>query len=246
MTNKKKVFIALGAALMIVVLYAALGGGVEYPDTDTREVDREQLFRVTEQLLEASETWAPELTDGSVTVASSLEPYPVRTVRYSLEVDADLERAVGLIRDENYSGKERRHKKDKYEDTLFEKGPTEWVRRSVHIAPPPGGNRDAVVIYFEDRPDPKTYRIAFQSVETIEGKSFPEVEDAVRFKVLPSIYKLEEIAPGRIRTRKIEAVDPRGAMSPLMNNHIISLVFFRSYMFEQAKNLRDTLSNAEG
>ena len=85
-----------------------------------------------------------------------------------------------------------------------------------------------------------------QSVETIEGKDFPEVEDAVRFKVLPSIYKVEEIAPGRVRVRKVEAVDPRGAMSTLMNNYFISLWFFRSYMFEQAKEMRANLGVAKG
>jgi hypothetical protein len=250
MTNHKKAAIAVGAAAVAVVAYLALAGGIEYPDTDTREIDRDQLFRQTEALLEESEAWPTELSDGSVAVASSLEPYPVRTVRYSIEVDGDLEKAIELVKDENYSGPTRRHKQDKYEDTLFERdnadGPYEWVRRSVHIAPPPGGNRDAVVMYFEDRPDPKTYRIAFQSVETIEGEDFPEIEDAVRFKVLPSMYKVEEISPGRIRVRKVEAVDPRGSMSPLMNNYVISLVFFRNYMFEQAKALRDTLAGVQG
>jgi hypothetical protein len=101
-------------------------------------------------------------------------------------------------------------------------------------------------MYFEDRPDPKTYRIAFQSVETIDGKAFPEVEDAVRFKVLPSIYKVEETAPGRVRIRKIEAVDPRGSMSTLMNNYFISKLFFRNYMFDQAKAMRDALRAAHG
>src|SRR5215470_7250108 len=96
-------------------------------------------------------------------------------------------------------------------------------------------------MYFEDRPDPKTYRIAFQSVETIDGKAFPEVEGAVRFKVLPSIYKVEETAPGKVRIRKIEAVDPRGSMSALMNNYFISKFFFRNYMFDQAKAMRTTL-----
>jgi len=93
-------------------------------------------------------------------VASSLEPYPVRTVRYSIEVDANIEKAIELIEDENHSGAARRHKDDKYEDTMFVRDaagvpPYEWVRRSVHIAPPPGGNRDAVVMYFEDRPTPR-------------------------------------------------------------------------------------------
>jgi hypothetical protein len=246
MTNKKTVGIVIGGAVLIAVLFAALGGGIEYPDTDTSEIQKNQLFSTTEKLLEESETWPEQLADGSVVVSSSLEPYPVRAVRYSIEVDADMEKAIEYIRDECYSGKVRRHKLDKYEDTLYENGPHEWVRRSVHIAPPPGGNRDAVVIYFEDRPDPKTYRIAFQSVETIEGKSFEEVENAVRFKVLPSMYKVEEIAPGKVRIRKVEGVDPRGAMSPLMNNYVISLVFFRSYMFEQAKAMRDSLEKVRG
>src|SRR5262249_15179105 len=204
----------------------------------------------TEQLLADSEAWPADVRDGSIVVASSLAPYPVRAVRYSIEVDGDLGKAIEYVRNENYSGKTRRQKADKYEDTLYEKDegtgpPHEWVRRSVHIAPKPGGNRDAVVIYFEDQPDPKTYRIAFQSVETIDGKAFPPVEDAVRFKVLPSMYKVEEIAPGRVRIRKVEAVDPRGSMSTLMNNYFLSLVFFRPYMFDQAKDMRATLARPQ-
>ena len=120
--------------------------------------------------------------------------------------------------------------------------PYEWVRRSVHISPPPGGNRDAVVMYLEDRPDAKTYRTAFQSVETIEGKDFPEVEDAVRFKVLQSMYKVEEKASGKVLIRKVEAVDPKGSMSTLMNNCCISRFFFRKYMFEEAKEMQATLA----
>jgi hypothetical protein len=249
---KKKVGIGLGGVVLFVLWFVFLAGGVEYPDLEVRDLDRAQLFLETEKLLEESETWPADLTDDSVIVASSLEVNPVRTVRYSVEVDGDFDKAVQYVRDENYSGKTRRVLvgKDKYEDTLYqvdsEGGPHEWVRRSVHIAPPPGGNRDAVVMYFEDRPDPKTYRIAFQSVETLDGKEWPEVEDAVRFKVLPSIYKVEEIAPGRVRIRKVEAVDPRGSMSTLMNNYFISLFFFRDYMFEQAQDMRDTLQNTRG
>ncbi len=250
MTIKTKAVIVLGGVVLLALWFVFLAGGVDYPDTDVRDLDRDRLFLQTEQLLRQSEAWPADLTDDSVIVASSLEPYPVRTVRYSVEVDADLEKVIEYVRNENYSGKTRREKADKYEDTLYQKGtddgPSEWVRRSVHIAPPPGGNRDAVVMYFEDQPDPKTYRIAFQSVETIDGKDFPEVEDAVRFKVLPSIYKVEETAPGRVRIRKVEAVDPRGSMSTMMNNYIISLIFFRSYMFEQAKAMRDTLHEVHG
>ena len=41
---------------------------------------------------------------------------------------------------------------------------------------------------------------------------------------------------------KVEAVDPRGAMSSLMNNYCISLLFFRNFMFEQAQAMRLTLA----
>jgi START domain len=250
MTIKRKAAVVLAGVGLLALWFVFLAGAVDYPDTDVRDLDRDRLFLQTEQLLRESEAWPPDLTADSVIVASSLEPYPVRTVRYSVEVDADLGKVIEYVKDENYSGKTRREKVDKYEDTLYEEGddagPHEWVRRSVHIAPPPAGNRDAVVVYFEDRPDPKTYRIAFQSVETIDGKEFPEVEDAVRFKVLPSIYKVEETAPGKVRIRKVEAVDPRGSMSTLMNNYFISLIFFRNYMFEQAKQMRETLHEGQG
>jgi hypothetical protein len=243
----KTALLVLGVVLLVVVWFVFLAGSTSYPDVDVRSVDRERLFRQTEQLLAASEAWPAELTEQGIVLATSLVPYPVRTVRYSVDVAGDLEQAIAYVKNENYSGKTRREKADKYEETLWEKDddtgrPTEWVRRSVHIAPRPGGNRDAVVIYFEDRPDPKTYRIACQSVETIDGKPFPPVENAVRFKVLPSMYKVEETAPGRVRIRKVEAVDPRGSMSLLMNNYFLSLFFFRSYMFDQAKDMRATLA----
>jgi hypothetical protein len=249
MGNKKTGAIVGGGVLLIAILYASIAGSIAYPDTDTGEIDRSQLFEITEKLLAESDAWPAELQDETVQVASSLDPYPVRTVRYWIEVEGDMERAIEVIREESYSGPGRRERLDKYEETLLtrenEDGPYEWVRRSVHLAPPPGGNRDAVVMYFEDRPDSKTYRLAFQSVETIDGKSFPEVEDAVRFKVLPSMFKVEDIGSGKVRIRKVEAVDPRGAMSPLMNNYIISKVFFRRYMFQQAQDLRDKLIGAK-
>jgi len=244
------IIIVLGGVVLGVLWIVFLAGAATYPDKDVRDLDRDRLFQQTEQLLRESDAWPADRTDRAVTVASSLVPYPVRAVRYSVEVDADMEKVIDYVRDENYCGKTRREKKDKYEETLYEQDrdgmPYEWVRRSVHIAPPPGGNRDAVVMYFEDRPDPKTYRIAFESVETIDGKAFPAVEKAVRFKVLPSIYKVEETAPGKVRIRKVEAVDPRGSMSTLMNNYFLSLFFFRSYMFDQAKTMRDTLNGARG
>jgi hypothetical protein len=171
-------------------------------------------------------------------------------VRYSVEVQGDFEKAIEYVKDETYSGPGRRDQPhlDKYEVTLFEKKkdgiPSEWVRRSVHISPPPGGNRDAVVMYLEDRPAPNVYRVAFQSVESHDGKAWPEVEGAVRFKVLPSMYKIVETAPGEVLVRKVEAVDPRGAMSTLMNNYFISLLFFRNFMFEQAQAMQVALAAA--
>ena len=101
-------------------------------------------------------------------------------------------------------------------------------------------------MYLEDRPDPKTFRIAFQSVETIDGKAFPEVEDAVRFKVLQSMYKVEQKPSGKVLIRKVEAVDPMGSMSTLMNNCCISRIFFRGYMFEEAKEMQANLSASQG
>ncbi len=247
MSSMRIAIVSFGGLVLFALWFVFLAGATVYPDTDVADVDRDRLFLKTEQLLRDSESWPADLTDKGVMVASSLEPYPVRAVRYSVEVETDMEKAIKYVKDENYSGKTRREKPNKYEDTLYEKDndgrPYEWVRRSVHIAPAPAGNRDAVVIYCEDRPDPKTYRIAFQSVETINGKAFPAVEGAVRFKVLPSIYKVEEIAPGRVRIRKVEAVDPRGSMSRLMNNYLISKMFFRDYMFEQAKEMRRILSS---
>jgi hypothetical protein len=245
--------VVLGVVVVAALYFVFLAGGWnEYPDTDTREIDRAELFRVAEKLLQDSESWPAELTAEGVVVSSSLEPYPARAVRYSVEMNADLEEVIAHVKNENYSGPGRRDRPEleKWEETLYQKDrngrPYEWVRRSVHLAPPPGGNRDAVVMYFEARPDPKTYMIAFQSVETIDGKAFPEVENAVRFKVMPSIYKVEETAPGRVRVRKVEGVDPRGSLSSAMNNYFISLLFFRNYMFEQAKEMRATLSTAQG
>ena len=240
--------IVLGILVVGVLYFVFLAGKADYPDKDSRELERAELFRITEKLLADSESWPVELSAEGVEVSSSLDVYPIRAVRYSVEVNAPLEKVVAYVKDENYSGAERRHKKDKYEDTMSQTDrdgePYEWIRRSVHIAPPPGGNRDAVVMYFEDRPDPKTYRIAFESVETINGESFVEVEDTVRFKVLPSIYKVEEIGPNRVRVRKVEGVDPRGAMSTPMNNYFISIFFFRDYMFEQAKDMRASLATS--
>lgn len=250
---KLGVILVLGVLVLAVLYFVFLAGGHnQYPDLDSREIDRDQLFRVTEKLLEDSEAWPVELSSEGVAVSSSLEPYPARAIRYSVEVEAPLEEVIAYVKDENYSGPGRRDKpeKKKYEVTLYEKDrdgePYEWVRRSVHLSPPPAGNRDAVVMYFEDRPDPKTYRIAFRSVETIEGEPVPEVEGAVRFKVMPSIYKVEETAPGRVRVRKVEGVDPRGALGSAMNNYFISLLFFRNYMFEQAKDMRAELGGGQG
>ena len=245
MGSTKTTSLIVSAGVVIGLLFLSFGGGFEYRDRDTRDIERKALFANTQSLLEESEAWPVELSDGSVEVKSSLEPHPVRTVRYEItELDATLDEAIAYVRDHTYGGLERRVTPEKYEDTLWQPEdtvghPTEWVRRSVHLAPPPGGDRDCTVLYVESRPDPKTYMLGFQSVETIEGNEFVE-EDAVRCKVLPSLYKLEGLPSGKLRVRKIETVDPRGALSPLMNNLIISKVFFRNYMFEQAVAMRVT------
>jgi hypothetical protein len=250
MSFKAKAAVVLGGIVVFVLWFVFLAGGVTYSDTDMRSVDRDRLFAQTEQLLRDSDAWPADVSDGSVVVASSLAPYPVRTVRYQVDLETSFDKVVEAVRNENYSGKTRRLKPNKWEETLYEEDvdgqPHTWVRRSVHISPPPGGNRDAVVVYFEDQPDPKTYRVAFQSVDGLDGKSWPPVEDAVRFKVMPSMYKVEETAPGHVRVRKVEAVDPRGSMSTLMNNYFLSLVFFRPYMFQQAKDMRAALEGGRG
>jgi hypothetical protein len=243
MTIGRATAVAVSTLVLAGIYFIFLAGHASYPDTDTSEIDRNQLFRSTEALLKEAEQWPADLTADSVKVASSLEPYPVRTVMYAVEVDAPIEKAIEYVRGLNYSGPGRtdRPEKDKYEVVLDQKD-NEWVRRSVHISPPPGGNRDAVVLYVEDRPDSKTYRSAFQSVETIDGKNFPEVEDAVRFTVLPSMVKIEEKPSGKLLIRKVEAVDPGGAMSTAFNNCCLSKYFFRNYMFTEAKEMQAALS----
>ena len=74
------VCVVVSSALYFVFL---AGGKNEYPDTDTSQLDRNDLFRITEKLLEDSEAWPAELTADGVVVSSSLEPYPARAVRYS-------------------------------------------------------------------------------------------------------------------------------------------------------------------
>ena len=245
MGNQTMISIIIGGVVLIGLLYLALGGGIDYPHTDMNEVDRGELFAAAEKLMAESADWEVQLEDGTVKVSSSVGPYPVRAIRYTMEVDAPLEAAVAYIHDEVYCGKGRRETADGFQETLYEddssEPPTEWVRRSVHLSPPPGGNRTAIVLYVEDRPDDETYRVAFKSVESRDGVDFPGLEDTVRFHVFPSIYKAQQIAPGKVRITKVEGVDPRGAMSPLLNNLIISKLFFRNFMFEQAKAMRDTV-----
>jgi hypothetical protein len=237
--------ILAGGLLLIVALTRFLTKPNEYPEIDLAEIDREELFRVGERLLRESESWSAELTDRSVILASSLEPYIVRAVRYEVEVEADFDAVVAYVRGLSYCPVQRREKEDKIEEMLYEKstGSTshEWIRRSVHVSPPPGTNRDAVVVYFEERPDAKTYRVAFRSVDSIDGKAISPFEGATRFIVNPAIYKAEETAPGKARIIKVEAVDPRGSVGAVLNNYFVSLFFFRRYMFDEAKAMRDAL-----
>jgi hypothetical protein len=221
-----------------------------YPLLDLAEIDREGLFRQGEQLLEQSALWSADRTAASIVLASSLEPFEVRAVSYQVDVEADFEKVVEYVKNMSYCGEKTRESKDKFEETLYEKNHGdsnhEWVRRSVHVSPPPGSNRDAVVVYFEDRPDPTTYRIGFRSVDRMDGRDIPTVEGASRFLVNPAIYKVEQTAPGKVRIRKVEAVDPQGFVGPLLNNYFISLMFFRNYMFDEAKAMRDALVTVSG
>ena len=167
-------------------------------------------------------------------LSTSLAPYPVRTVRYAVDVDGDFEQAVAWVQNENYSGKARRERTDKskWEETLYEKDdatgrPTEWVRRSVHIAPKPGGNREAVVIY--SRIGPIRRRTGSrQSVESIDGRRFPRWKTRW-FKVLPSMYKVEETAWAGAHPQDRSRRSQR-SMSALMNNYFLSIYFFRTYV----------------
>jgi len=238
--------LAIGVALSIYFIVRVLTTPHRYPSVDLAEIDRAELFRRGEALLREADAWPAELSDGSVVLATSLEPFEVRTVRYQVEVDCDLETAIDYVKNGSDCGPTNRKTEDKFEETLYDKDRGgenhEWVRRSVHISPPPGANRDAVVVYYSDRPDPRTYRIAFQSVDSMDGEPIPVYEGASRFVVKPSICKVQETGGGRVRIRKIEAVDPGGMVSPLLNNYFISPIFFRKYMFNEAQVMRDELA----
>ena len=98
----KTAAIALGVLAVSALYFVfAAGGWNDYTNTDTSELDRDELFSIAEQLLADSEAWPAELTADGVEVSSSLEPYPARTVRYSVEVHADLEKVIQYVKDEN-------------------------------------------------------------------------------------------------------------------------------------------------
>ena len=97
--------ILLGGAVLILLGLIFLAPGTEYPEKDTRDLDRAELFRFTEQLLEDSEAWPTELAADGVEVASSLDVNPVRTVRYSVLVDAPLEAGRRVIETDDSTGR---------------------------------------------------------------------------------------------------------------------------------------------
>jgi hypothetical protein len=239
------IVIVIGAILLIGVVAKLLTTPTDYPKIDLSEIDRDQLFRQGEQLLKDSEAWSTERSDRTVVVSSSLEPFPVRAVRYQVEVEADFDDVVAYVRRLSYCPEKRLQTDDKIEEMLYEKSTGdsshEWIRRSVHISPPPGMNRDATVAYFEERPDPKTYRVAFRAVDSIDGVPIETYERAARFMVNPAIYKVVEMSPGKARIIKVEAVDPRGSVGRVLNNYFVSIFFFRRYMFDEAKAMRDAL-----
>ena len=123
--------IVLGVLVLFALWFVFLAGSTDYPDHDSRELSQAELLRATETLLEESEAWPVELSSEGVVVSSSLEPHPVRTVRYTVDVNAPFEKAIEFVKEENYSGPERREKADKWEQTMYQKdgphGPEEWV-----------------------------------------------------------------------------------------------------------------------
>lgn len=235
------------ALVAIAVLVRVLTRPAVYPPVDLADIDRAALLERMLRVLDSSESWRVSRRDGDVTASSSTEPAPVRAVRYQVLVDTDFERAVEYVKGMCDCGETMIRKPDKIEETVYDKNRGgeghEWIRRSVHISPPPAGSRDAVVLYFEERPAPRLYRIGFRSVDTIDGRPIEPWEGAARFTVHEAIYQVDEIAPGRVRIRKVEPVDPQGMVSPLLNDWFVSLFFFEKYMFEEAKAMRAALAS---
>jgi hypothetical protein len=244
--------ILLGTTAIILLAASVrfLTKAAVYPAVDLADVDRWEHIERMEKVLESSESWRVSRQDGGVSVSSSREPAPVRAVRYQVIADCDFERGVDYVKGLCDCGPAIKQKPDKVEETLYDKdrggNEHEWVRRSVHISPPPAGSRDATVFYFEDRPAEKVYRIGFRSVDSIDGRPVEPWEGAARFTVHDAIYKVDEIAPGRTRIRKVEPVDPQGLVSPLLNDYFVAPFFFMKYMFEEAKEMRDGITAPKG
>lgn len=231
-------------------LFRALTRPNQYPPLDLEKIDREGLRAKGQRLLAEAESWPIQLEAEGVSVASSCEPYAVRTVQYRVECKADFEKTVAYVKKLSDCEVPRLEKPGKIEETLYDhnrgQARHEWVRRSVHVAPPPGSTRDAVVFYIEDRPTEDTYTIAFQSVDRMGGKAIEPHEGASRFQVNPAYYQVQKQGNDRVVVHKIEAVDPCGMVSSWLNNYFISVFFFRKYMFDEAQTMRDKLSNSVG
>ena len=69
-------FLVAAGILLIAVITRYLTKPNEYPAIDLADIDRDQLFADGERLLQDSESWSTELSDRSVTLASSLDPFP--------------------------------------------------------------------------------------------------------------------------------------------------------------------------
>ena len=74
MTIGRATVVAVSTLVLVGIYFLFLAGHASYPDMDSSEIDRNQLFRSTETLLKESEQWPVDLTADSVKVASSLEP----------------------------------------------------------------------------------------------------------------------------------------------------------------------------
>ena len=231
-------------------LFRTLTRPNQYSPVDLEQIDRDELRKKGQRLLAQSESWPIQLKAEGVSVSSSCEPYVVRAVRYRVECRADFESTVAYVKKLSDCEVPRLEKPGKIEETLYDhnrgQARHEWVRRSVHVSPPPGSNRDAVVFYTEDRPTEDTYTIAFQSVDRMAGQSIEPHEGTSRFQVKPAYYQIQKQGEDRVVVDKIEAVDPCGMVSSWLNNYFISVFFFRKYMFDEAQTMRANLSNPVG
>ena len=70
MKISRVILVSLAVLVAGVLWFVFLAGSTDYSDADIREVNRAELFAITEQLLAESESWPPELEADQVSVSS--------------------------------------------------------------------------------------------------------------------------------------------------------------------------------